>query len=47
MLKTALELEKQNYKTSKILFELTARCALEMNEILFAWKTALYAGRKD
>ncbi len=47
MLKAALELEKQNFKKSKMLFELTARCALEMNDIIFAWRTALYAGRKD
>lgn len=47
MLKAALELEKQSYKKSKMLFELTARCALEMNEILFAWKAALYSGRND
>jgi hypothetical protein len=25
--------------------ELTAKCALEQNDLLFAWKTALYAGK--
>ena len=47
MLKSSLELKKQNYNKSKLLFELTAKCALEMNEIQFAWKTALFAGRED
>ena len=47
MLKSSIELKKHNYKKHQILFELTAKCALEKNEILFAWKTALYAGRKD
>lgn len=45
MLKASIELEKQGFKKSKMLFELTARCALEINEISFAWYTALYAGR--
>ncbi|HSD63842.1 MAG TPA: flavin reductase family protein [Ignavibacteriaceae bacterium] len=45
MIKAALELKKQNYKKIRILFELTAKCALEINDIPFAWKTALYAGR--
>ena len=47
MLKSSIELKKQNYKKYKVLLELTAKCALEKDEILFAWKTALYAGRKD
>ena len=47
MLKSALELKKQEYSKNKLLLELTAKCALERNEILFAWKTALYAGRKE
>jgi flavin reductase (DIM6/NTAB) family NADH-FMN oxidoreductase RutF len=47
MLKSALDLKKQNYKKSRLLFELTAKCALEMNDVRFAWKTALYAGRND
>ncbi len=47
MLKSAIELKKQKYKKSKMLFELTAKCALEKNDIEFAWKTALFAGRKD
>jgi flavin reductase (DIM6/NTAB) family NADH-FMN oxidoreductase RutF len=47
MLKAALELKKQKYKKCKMLFEQTAKTALEKNEILFAWKTALFAGRID
>ena len=47
MFLAAEELKKQNYSNSKILFELTARAALEINDILFAWNTALYAGRLD
>jgi flavin reductase (DIM6/NTAB) family NADH-FMN oxidoreductase RutF len=47
MLKAALELEKQGFKKSKMLFELTVKCALENNDISFAWHTALYAGRRD
>ncbi len=47
MLKAAIELKKQAYVKYNILFELTARCALNQNDIQFAWKTALYAGRKD
>lgn len=45
MIKSALELKKQNYIKIKTLFELTAKCALELNDIQFAWKTALFAGR--
>jgi hypothetical protein len=45
MIKAALELKKQNYIKSKILFELTAKCALETDDLQFAWKTALYAGK--
>ena len=47
MLRSALELRKQNYKKSRMLFELTAKCALENDNLLFAWKTALYAGKID
>jgi len=47
MLKAAIELKKQGYKKHKILFELTAKRALELNNSQFAWKTALYAGRPD
>jgi flavin reductase (DIM6/NTAB) family NADH-FMN oxidoreductase RutF len=47
MLKSSIELKKQNYNKSKLLFEMTAKCALEMNEIQFAWKTALFVGRED
>lgn len=47
MFLAAVELKKQNYNNSKMLFELTAQTALEINDILFAWNTALYAGRSD
>lgn len=47
MLKSALELKKRNYAKSKMLLEITAKCALEMNQVLFAWKTAIYAGRTE
>lgn len=45
MLKAALILSKENNSSSKLLIELSAKCALEKNDILFAWKTALYAGK--
>jgi flavin reductase (DIM6/NTAB) family NADH-FMN oxidoreductase RutF len=47
MLKAALELRRQNYNKSRKLFELTAKRALEKNEIVFAWKSALYADRQN
>lgn len=47
MLKAAIELKKQGYEKHKMLFELTARCALGLNDIQFAWKAALFAGRRD
>ncbi len=47
MLRAAVMLKKQGYEKHKILFERTAKCALGLNDIQFAWKTALYAGRKD
>lgn len=47
MLRSALELQKQDNNKTKILFELTAKCALEKGDLFFAWKTALYAGRID
>ncbi len=46
MLKASIELKKSGYQKFKMLFELTAKCALELNDIRFAWKTSLYAGRK-
>ncbi len=46
MLKSALELKNQKHKKSKVLLEMTAKCALEMNQVEFAWKTALFAGSK-
>ncbi|HVO74723.1 MAG TPA: flavin reductase family protein [Ignavibacteriaceae bacterium] len=42
MLKAAL-LQTGSPKLKKLL-ELTAKCALEQNDLLFAWKTAVYAG---
>ncbi len=45
MLKASIELKRQGYAKYKLLFEMTARCALSKNDIQFAWKTALYAGR--
>jgi flavin reductase (DIM6/NTAB) family NADH-FMN oxidoreductase RutF len=45
MFRSALELRKQNYVKTKTLFELTAKCALEKGDLLFAWITALYAGK--
>lgn len=45
MLKAALILSKENNLSSKLLFELAAKCALEKNDISFAWKTALYADK--
>ncbi|UCH65158.1 MAG: flavin reductase family protein [Ignavibacterium sp.] len=45
MMQTALELSESNYKKSKYLIELTAKCALENNDTDFAWKAALYACR--
>jgi len=45
MLKAALELSVQKFPQSKMLFELTAKCALEKNDIDFAWLTALSVER--
>jgi flavin reductase (DIM6/NTAB) family NADH-FMN oxidoreductase RutF len=45
MLKVALQLFKENNPKSKVYIELTAKCALENNDINFAWKTALFAGK--
>ncbi len=47
MLKAAIELKKQGFNKHRMLFELTAKCALGLNDIQFAWKAALFAGRKD
>lgn len=44
MLKAALEMDYDSEKQKRFL-EITAKCALEQNDILFAWKTALHAGR--
>jgi flavin reductase (DIM6/NTAB) family NADH-FMN oxidoreductase RutF len=45
MMKSALKLSELNNKKRKYLIELTAKCALENNDIDFAWKAALYAAR--
>jgi flavin reductase (DIM6/NTAB) family NADH-FMN oxidoreductase RutF len=45
MLKAALNLKRENHPRSKIFFELTAKCALENNDIDFAWKVALYSNK--
>ncbi|MCP4726463.1 MAG: flavin reductase family protein [bacterium] len=42
MLRSALFLANNNHPKKKLLFELTAKCALDNNETDFAWKTALY-----
>ena len=42
MLKAALYLIKENHSRRKIFLELTAKCAIENNDIDFAWMTALY-----
>ena len=42
MLKAAANLSKENHPHSKKFFELTAKTALDNNEIDFAWKAALY-----
>jgi 16S rRNA G527 N7-methylase RsmG len=44
-MKSALKLSESNKKKTKYLIELTAKCALENNNIDFAWKSAMYAGR--
>lgn len=44
MLKTALSLTKENHPRIKLLFELAAKCALDNNDIDFAWKAAMYIG---
>jgi flavin reductase (DIM6/NTAB) family NADH-FMN oxidoreductase RutF len=44
MLKTALALTKENHPRIKLFFELAAKCALDNNDIDFAWKAAMYIG---
>ncbi len=43
MLDVAHYLLQKNHLKSKDLFELTAKTALELNEVEFAWKTAMFA----
>ncbi len=42
MLIVAINLSKENHPRSKRFFELTAKSALENNDIDFGWKTAMY-----
>jgi len=42
MLKALLDIESENHPKLKIYLEMTAKIALESNDIDFAWKTALY-----
>lgn len=45
MLKTILQFDKKEKHNIKDLIELTAKCALENNDLLFAWKTILYINK--
>jgi hypothetical protein len=45
MLKFILMSSDLSEEKMKLLLEKTAKCALELNNTDFAWKTALYAGR--
>ncbi len=45
MFKVALSLFSNDKKKAKLFFELTAKCALEADNIEFAWKAALQAGK--
>lgn len=45
MLKAGLEILQSDKLKGKHFLELTAKTALESNDIDFAWKTAIYAGR--
>ncbi len=45
MFKTILELNQEENQNKKQLIELTAKCALENNDLLFAWKTILYINK--
>ncbi len=45
MLKTILNLNDLEKHSKKHLIELTAKCALENNDLLFAWKTILYINK--
>lgn len=43
MIKVAFSIFKKKNLDSRYLFELTAKSALEMNDVDFAWKTAMFA----
>ncbi len=45
MMKSTLKFSELDHEKSKHLLELTAQCALENNDIDFAWKSALYVGQ--
>ena len=45
MFKAAVILSKKDYPGSKKFFELTAKTALDNNDIDFAWKAAMYVGK--
>ena len=45
MLKAALILMQENHPDRKKFLELTAKCALENNDIDFAWIAAIFAGK--
>jgi len=45
MLKAVLSLAKENHSKTKTYIELSAKCALENDDINFAWKAALLAGK--
>ena len=45
MLKAALKLADENHSNKKLFLELTAKCAIENNNKVFAWNTALYVNK--
>jgi flavin reductase (DIM6/NTAB) family NADH-FMN oxidoreductase RutF len=44
MLKAAVTLKEENHPRTNLLFELTAKCALDNDDKDFAWKTIVYSG---
>ena len=44
MLRSAFDIIKENHPRKNIFLELTAKCALDNNDIDFAWNVAMYAG---
>jgi flavin reductase (DIM6/NTAB) family NADH-FMN oxidoreductase RutF len=45
MLKAALVMKSNNHPEARFLLELTAKCALDNNDVSFAWKTAVYLAK--